>query len=118
MAGSQSAVFRESGLAIIKSCTWFVYDMLNVQCECLCVSSRMFACCLDHVCCDRVCSRFYSHAVSAEDGGLARCFLDNRVHADIVVGFTSLGVDHLSAFANMFTRLRLARASRRRSRGR
>ena len=30
MAGSQNAVVRESGLAIIKSCNWFVYDMLNV----------------------------------------------------------------------------------------
>ena len=57
-------------------------------------------------------------SISAEDGGLAQCFLDNRVHADIIVRFTSLGVDHLSAFANMFARLQLTRASSRRSRGR
>ena len=54
---------------------------------------------------------------SAEDGGLAQYFLDNRVHADFVVRFASLGVDHLSAFVKMFTRLRLTRASWRRSRG-
>ena len=44
----------------------------------------MFARCLDHV------SALTSTPMvssSTEDGGLAQCFLDNRVHADFVVRF-------------------------------